>query len=316
MSNDTSELLKNRLKGIKKEIDNKEMKIEVADTTLVPTRNDISTDPTQQNEKNKQELISVHISNIKPNPFQPRKIFENIEELAENIKLNGLIQPPTVFKGVGENEYYLITGERRLRALRHLFDNGIDGYEYIKVILIDDLTDKEKKVLALIENVQREDMTIIDTANAYAQLSNDFSLSRIADETGMSKTSVHRFVKISKLPEKIKNLLNVSTLKSTNKFELLTDERIDSDFQLELSKNILDNISFDKLVAKIKKHLENKKGEKVGEIVLTPLDKLKKPSEILSKIRYKQLDNFLKTEVDEAIEQIAFYQEKIKKIIM
>jgi ParB family chromosome partitioning protein len=316
MSNDTSELLKNRLKGIKKEIDNKEMKIEVADTTIVPSRNDISIDPTPQNEKNKQELISVHISNIKPNPFQPRKIFENIEELAENIKLNGLIQPPTVFKGLGENEYFLITGERRLRALRHLFDSGIDGYEFIKVILIDDLTDKEKKVLALIENVQREDMTIIDTANAYAQLSNDFSLSRIADETGMSKTSVHRFVKISKLPEKIKNLLNVSTLKSTNKFELLTDERIDSDFQLQLSKDILDNISFDKLVAKIKKHLENKKGEKVGEIVLTPLDKLKKPSEILSKIRYKQLDNFLKAEVDEAIEQIAFYQDKIKKIIM
>lgn len=316
MSNDTSELLKNRLKGIKKEIDNKEMKIEVADTTIVPSRNDVSIDPTPQNEKNKQELISVHISNIKPNPFQPRKIFENIEELAENIKLNGLIQPPTVFKGLGENEYFLITGERRLRALRHLFDSGIDGYEVIKVILIDDLTDKEKKVLALIENVQREDMTIIDTANAYAQLSNDFSLSRIADETGMSKTSVHRFVKISKLPEKIKNLLNVSTLKSTNKFELLTDERIDSDFQLQLSKDILDNISFDKLVAKIKKHLENKKGEKVGEIVLTPLDKLKKPSEILSKIRYKQLDNFLKTEVDEAIEQIAFYQDKIKKIIM
>ncbi|HRK01219.1 MAG TPA: ParB/RepB/Spo0J family partition protein, partial [Oligoflexia bacterium] len=107
------------------------------------------------------------IDEIVPNEFQPRKIFDDItiEELSQSIKENGLIQPLIVRKA--QRGYQLIAGERRWRAAK------IAGLKYVPIV-IRRTTDREALELALIENIQREELNCFDTALAYYQLIQDF----------------------------------------------------------------------------------------------------------------------------------------------
>ena len=109
-------------------------------------------------------LVTVPIEHIVPNQYQPRTVFnhQRIEELAHSIKAHGLLQPITL-RPIEEGMYEIIAGERRFRALKYL------GYEDTQAI-VKYLTDQESAAIALIENIQRENLSSIEEARAYKQL--------------------------------------------------------------------------------------------------------------------------------------------------
>src|SRR5699024_1391619 len=110
------------------------------------------------------EVVQLEVEKIKPNPYQPRTIFdeEKIKELAQTIRTHGMIQPIVVRK-LEDDQYELIAGERRWRATQSL--------EWSKIpAIIREMTDAETASVALIENLQREELTVIEEASAYAQL--------------------------------------------------------------------------------------------------------------------------------------------------
>lgn len=142
------------------------------------------------------------IEDIQANDFQPRKTFhdETIEELAQSIRQNGLIQPLIVRKGV--KGYQLIAGERRLRAAR------MAGLKQVPIV-IRRTTDKEALELALIENIQREDLNCLETALAYYQLIQDFNLTQeeLATKMGKDRASVANYMRLLKLPQSVQTSL-------------------------------------------------------------------------------------------------------------
>ena len=116
-------------------------------------------------------VLEIEISQISPNSFQPRKIFDEnaLKELSESIKAHGLLQPIIVTQK--EDGYMLIAGERRLRAIKLL------GQSKIRAIVAD-FADKNLRELALIENIQREDLNPIELANSYKELINEYKITQ------------------------------------------------------------------------------------------------------------------------------------------
>jgi ParB family chromosome partitioning protein len=140
----------------------------------------------------------VNVSNIVPNPRQPRYQMrpEDLQELADSIKEHGVLQPLIVTQEPGDEKYTLIAGERRLRASK------LAGLELVPVIFRQ-VTDQQLLELALIENVQRADLTPLETAEAYRQLSESFGLSHeeIAHQVGKSRVAVTNTLRLLKLPK-------------------------------------------------------------------------------------------------------------------
>ncbi len=155
----------------------------------------------------KGESLLVPVGKIKANQYQPRRIFKekDIVELAESIKENGIIQPLIVIeKG---NEFELIAGERRLRAAK------LAGLEQVPVV-IKKATDREKLVMAIIENVQRSELNCIEEALAYFQLMEDFKLTQeeVAKKIGKERSTIANFLRILKLPRDVIGLLKEEKL--------------------------------------------------------------------------------------------------------
>ena len=121
--------------------------------------------------RDKLKLTKLPVSRILPNPSQPRKVFrqEELEALAQSIKENGLLQPVTVRRENGA--YYLIAGERRLRACK------LAGLREIPV-LIADCEPEDSAVLALLENLQRQDLQMFEQANALASLLQEWHITQ------------------------------------------------------------------------------------------------------------------------------------------
>lgn len=153
-------------------------------------------------EENKNSIIEVDINKIEPGPGQPRKNFdkEKIEALAASIKEHGMIQPLIVTKE--KDTYYIIAGERRWRAAR------IAGYQTIPVIERSAST-KEVMELALIENIQREDLNPIEEAAAYEKLIREFSMTQeqVAAMVGKSRPSVANTLRLLNFTEHIRKML-------------------------------------------------------------------------------------------------------------
>jgi ParB family transcriptional regulator, chromosome partitioning protein len=145
-------------------------------------------------------ILEISPEKIKVNPFQPRTKFTdvNLDELAGSIKKHGIIQPLVVTKDKN-GEYELVAGERRLRASKQA------GLKSVPVI-IKKLDDKKKLELALIENLQREDLNPIDAAMAYKRLVNEFSLTQeeVAEQVGKSRSGIANALRMLSLPEEIK----------------------------------------------------------------------------------------------------------------
>jgi ParB family chromosome partitioning protein len=145
-------------------------------------------------------LTEVPVHSIRPNPHQPRSIFDEtaLQELAASIREHGLIQPLIVTRA-GEDRYTLIAGERRWRA------SQIAELETVPV-LIKDAAPQQMLELALIENVQRADLNSLEEAFAYKQLSEEFGLTQeqVAQRVGKSRVAITNTLRLLKLPETIK----------------------------------------------------------------------------------------------------------------
>lgn len=148
------------------------------------------------------EVRNIPISNIKPNPFQPRKVFkdEELKELADSIKENGVLQPITV-RRVGEY-FEIVTGERRYRACKIL------GLKDIPAIIKNISNDKMVE-WALIENVQRENLNVVEEAEAYRELAEKFNLTHedISKKVGKSRAHITNILRVLELEDFIKDLL-------------------------------------------------------------------------------------------------------------
>ncbi|MGK9475930.1 ParB/RepB/Spo0J family partition protein [Melioribacter sp. OK-6-Me] len=149
-------------------------------------------------------LAKISVSQIYPNPYQPRTNFEPqaLEELKLSILQNGLIQPVTV-RRIDKDKYELISGERRLRACKEIGLKEIPAY----IIKVD--TKEAMLALSLIENIQREKLNPIEIAVAYKRLRDECNLSHeeIAERVGKDRTTITNFIRLLKLPESIQQSL-------------------------------------------------------------------------------------------------------------
>jgi ParB family transcriptional regulator, chromosome partitioning protein len=149
------------------------------------------------------ELVQLPLGSIKPNSRQPRRRFdaEGISELADSVRVQGLVQP-IVVRPLAEGRWELIAGERRLRAAKAA------GLATIPA-LVRESDDRDSLLLALVENVAREDLSPIEEARAYSVLMDEFSLSlgEVAERVGRSKPTVSNRIRLLELPEDVIGLL-------------------------------------------------------------------------------------------------------------
>ncbi len=150
-----------------------------------------------------EELIDVDIDLIEPNSLQPRTNFdeEHLEELAQSIRANGIIQP-LLIRRFGENGFQLIAGERRWRAAQRA------GLHRVPAI-VRDIPDDKILELALIENIQRQELNPIEEAHAYKSLIETLGLTQelVAQRVGRDRTFVTNYIRLLRLPDDIQRLL-------------------------------------------------------------------------------------------------------------
>ncbi len=160
-------------------------------------------DPDTSSDPDRKEIAEIPIGEIAPNPYQPRQVFDSakLAELAESIKEQGMIQP-IVVRPVNDS-YEIIVGERRFRAVEKL------GWNTIPSIILDSTDNETAMELALIENLQREDLNPVEEATAYNRLMTECSLSQadVAVKVGKDRSSVANSVRLLSLSEEIQNLL-------------------------------------------------------------------------------------------------------------
>ena len=154
-------------------------------------------------EKAKEEEIKeIPINKLRVNPYQPRKTFnqESLQELAESIKEHGVIQPIIVKKSI--KDYEIVAGERRFRASR------LAGKETIPAI-VKDFTDEQMMEIAVLENLQRENLNSIEEAQAYETLMKNLNLTQeqLSKRVGKSRSYITNLLGLLTLPEEVKNLV-------------------------------------------------------------------------------------------------------------
>lgn len=159
-------------------------------------------EPTEQKDSSQhEEVVKLPIEKITPNRYQPRTIFdeEKIEELARTINTHGIIQP-IVLRPIEENQFEIIAGERRFRAMKKL------GWTEVPAI-VREMSDKETASVALIENLQREELTAIEEAMAYEKLLQLHSLTQeaLAQRLGKGQSTIANKLRLLKLPERIQD---------------------------------------------------------------------------------------------------------------
>ena len=162
---------------------------------LIPDQQDSST--------HKADYRQLELSQIAPNPMQPRRDFDEVKlaELAESVRLNGMVQPLIVRKnGAG---FTIVAGERRYRAAR------LAGMETVPAVITEDLDDTRMLQLALVENIQREDLNPLELAEAYRRLIEQCGLTQaeMATRVGKSRAAVANHLRLLGLPEPIKKML-------------------------------------------------------------------------------------------------------------
>jgi len=200
--------------------------------------------PPQQGVTEKEKIILLKLDQIKPNPYQPREIVntQSLEELVQSIKEKGIIQP-IIVRQRGE-DYELIAGERRLNAAKLLQINEIPA-------LVREATDEESLELALIENLQRENLNPIEQAKAYQYLINKFGITqeRLAQIVGKARASITNILRLLKLPQEVQDEIKVGRLTFAHARALLELEEPTTQKQLtkeiiakSLSVNELENI--------------------------------------------------------------------------
>lgn len=183
------------------------------------------------NDIDKNEIKNLDLESITPNPFQPRRVFDNthLEELAQSIKDFGVLQPILVRKiGTG---YELVAGERRFRA------SQLAGLKTIPAI-VKNLSDKEIAEMALIENLQREDLNYFEEAEGYARLMKEFGITQdeIAKRMGKSQSTIANKLRLLNLPENVRKEISINVITERHARALLKLE--DEKLQLQVLNTI------------------------------------------------------------------------------
>lgn len=194
---------------------------------------ELSKSEDQRITKTKDEQIQqIDISDIKPNPYQPRKTFDenHLNDLADSIKQYGILQPIVLRKTV--QGYYIVVGERRYRASK------IAGLNYVSAI-IKDLTDEDMMELAVIENLQREDLNAIEEAESYQRLMTDLKITQqeVAKRLSKSRPYIANMLRLLHLPKKIADMVKDGRLTSAHGRTLLAIK--DEQQMLRLAKRVV-----------------------------------------------------------------------------
>ena len=197
------------------------------------------------------ETNEIDINKIEPNENQPRKEFNEdaLQELADSIKQHGLIEPIIVQEGK-KGFYQIIAGERRWRAAR------LAGLKKVPAI-VKDYTDQEIMEIALIENIQREDLNPIEEAEAYQRLISEYKLKQdeVADKVSKSRVAITNALRLLKLDERVRRMVVEDKIKSGHARALLSIK--DGELQYETALQIFDgNLTVRETEKLVKKLLE------------------------------------------------------------
>lgn len=187
-----------------------------------------------RSEGREKKIVEVYIDEIEPNPYQPREEFDrdSLQELGNSIREKGLIQPVTL-RQVEPQKYQLVAGERRWRAAK------IAGLKSIPAV-INDYTDRQMMEIALVENLQREDLNPIEEAQAYRQMIEEFDMTqeKVAEKVGKSRSSVANMVRLLNLPPRVQIYVSRETLSMGHARALLSLD--DSQKQVTAARHIID----------------------------------------------------------------------------
>ncbi len=210
-------------------------------------------------------ISEIDIEKIEPNPFQPRTEFnlEAIEELSQSIKLLGLIQPITV-RPIADGKYQIISGERRYRASRLAGIKSIPAY-------IRETDDNGMLEMAIVENIQREDLDAIEVAVSFQRLIDECNLTQeaMAERVGKKRTTVTNYLRLLKLPAEIQFAIRAKKITMGHAKSLLGLEN--PKMQLKLANQIIEqDLSVRQIEAKIQKLNEGKKEKREKEVIELP----------------------------------------------
>jgi len=224
-------------------------------------------------------LLQIPLDRISANPYQPRKSFneQSIDELARSMREHGIVQPIVVSR-TAENRYRLIAGERRFRAAQRA------GLQSMPAVVKDLQKEGDALQIALIENIQREDLNPIEEANAYHQLHDEFGLTQeeISRRVGKERSTVANFLRLLKLPEPVKQLLASGQLSMGHARALLALDSAKKQQQLadRIVKNSL-NVRQTEVLASEPKPV-----------------KREKPKDVFTRDAEEKLTRLLRTKVD------------------
>lgn len=224
----------------------------------------------EKEEKSEETVLHLKLDQIKPNPYQPRKDFDNevLEELMRSIREKGVIQPVLV-RRIGDS-YELIAGERRLRAATALNLTEIPA-------IVKNVDDKDSLEISLIENIQRQELNPIEEAHAYQYLIEKFSLTQesVSDVLGKSRETVSNTLRLLGLPQEIQEEIRKNRLSFGHGRALLGLE--DSNQQRRLAHDVISKgLSVRELEALVKssrpKIIKHKSAQKAPEPIVAVLE--------------------------------------------
>jgi len=266
----------------------------------------------EKDREQKNSLKLIAIDKISPNPYQPRSSFaqEELEELADSIAKHGVIQPLTI-RPIDDNNYQLIAGERRLRAAKILEKDKVPA-------VVREFSDQEMAEVALIENLQRKDLSFFEEATAYQVLLEKFSLtqSELAEAVGKSQSTIANKVRLLQLPLKIREKIAANDLSERQARALLKLKKQDDreraiDIIVEKELTVRET---DKLVNDILAAPEKKKRKGSGQLKAACNDVrlyINSLEQTLDKIKKSGADLAVdKNESDEEIEYVIRFSKK------
>lgn len=210
--------------------------------------------------RNPLNFREIPVGQIEANPYQPRTAFEEeaLKELSHSIKVQGIIQPITVRK-LSEKQYQLISGERRLKATKMAEIDHIPAY-------IRTANDQEMLEMALIENIQREDLNAIEVALSYQRLLSECDLKQeeLGDRVGKNRSTVTNYLRLLKLPPEIQLAVRDKAISMGHARALISVENVD--LQLAIFKEVLKkNLSVRKTEELVRHGFEVKKSAEKNE---------------------------------------------------
>ena len=266
--------------------------------TLIPSApvKDTESEKILKKEEQIKSEIMVPILKVEPNPNQPRRQFDDdsLQELADSVKQYGILQPLIVKKH--DKFYEIIAGERRWRAAK------LAGLKEVPV-LIRDYAENEIVEIALIDNIQREDLNPIEEALAYKRLMEEFSLKQdqVAAKVSKSRAAITNSLRLLKLDQRVQNLLSEEMITTGHARALLAIE--DPDQQYETAMKVFDEKLSVREIEKLVKQMSKKKKEtpkeenKVQEFLFANIEESLKQA-LGSKVNIKNRNNKGKIEIE------------------